>query len=391
MNKLTIKDLNLKDKNLLIRVDFNVPLNDSQEITDDTRIRAALPTIKYALDNGVRKLILMSHLSRPKGKVVDKMRMDPVAVRLKKLLGIPVRKLNDCVGAEIEKEIKESGERVFLLENLRFHVEETKNDGEFSKSLSKLGELYVNDAFGTAHRAHASTAGITKHLKSAAGFLLEKEIEHLGKLIENPEKPFVAIMGGAKVSDKVGVLENLVGKVDKIIIGGGMAYTFLKAQGKSIGNSKLEEDRISVAKKVLNDNRVKIVLPVDHVIADKIDETAEASIVNDEIPDQKIALDIGPKSIELFKQELEDAKTVVWNGPLGFFEMPQFMEGTKQIAQFLANSNAVTVIGGGDTAAAITKLDLTSKMTHISTGGGASLEYLEGKELPGIAALSNRN
>lgn len=389
MDKLSIKDLDLKDKRVLMRVDFNVPLDENLKVTDDTRIKAALPTIKYALDKGAKQLVLMSHLGRPKGKVVEKLRMDPVAGRLQNLLGIPVKKLNDCTGMAIE-EVDKASEKVILLENLRFHPEEEKNDPEFSKSLSRMGELYINDAFGTAHRAHASTEGITKYLPAAAGFLLEKEIEYLGKLLEKPERPFVAILGGAKVSGKVAVLENLVSKVDKIIIGGGMAYTFIKAKGGKIGNSKLEEDSMPIAKKIMADNKVKVILPVDHVIADKVDVTAVTKIVGSDIPFGWIGLDIGPKTRQLFKQELSDAKTVVWNGPLGFFEMPKFMDGTKEIAEFLGTLDATTVIGGGDTAAAISQLGLAGKMTHISTGGGASLEFLEGKTLPGIAALKNK-
>ena len=403
MDKLSIKDLDLKGKRVLMRVDFNVPLADARgcqqknvnglpltpekTVADDMRIKAALPTIKYALDHGAARLVLMSHLGRPKGKVVDGLRMDPVANRLQDLLGEPVKKLDDCVGADIEKEVNNASERVILLENLRFHDAETKNDPQFS---AQLGELYVNDAFGTAHRAHASTEGVTKYLPAAAGFLLQKEIEYLGKVLKSPEKPFVAIMGGAKVSDKVGVLENLVGKVAKVLVGGGMAYTFIKAQGGQIGNSKLEADRIETAKAILADKRVQIVLPTDHVIADKLDASAETKVVEGDIPDGWIGLDIGPQSIELFKKELTGAKTVVWNGPLGYFELAPFMRGTKEIAQFLADLDAVTVIGGGDTAAAIQELGLADKMSHISTGGGASLEFLEGKVLPGIAALKDK-
>lgn len=388
MAKMSIKDMDLNNKRVLIRVDFNVPQDEKQNITDDTRIKAALPTIKYALDNG-SKVILMSHLGRPKG-VTESLRMDPVAKRLGQLLGIPVKKLNDCIGPEVETQVKDAKEKVILLENLRFHAEEEKNDPVFAKALSQLGDIYINDAFGTAHRAHASTEGVTKYLPSAAGFLLEKEIKYLGQLLQNPQKPFIAILGGAKVSDKVAVIQNLVGKVDKLVIGGGMAYTFLKAEGISVGNSKLEKDSIPIAESLLNDKRTKIVLPLDHVIADKIDANANVKTVDVNIPDGWIALDIGPKTIELFKKEIFDAKTVVWNGPLGLFEMPQFMNGTKKIAEFLTTLNAVTVIGGGDTAAAIAELGLENKMTHVSTGGGASLEFLEGKELPGIAALKDK-
>lgn len=390
MSKMSIKDLDLKGKRVLMRVDFNVPQDEKGEITDDTRIKAALPTIKYAIENGASKIILMSHLGRPKG-VTESLRLDPVARRLEKLLGVPVKKLNDCIGPEIEKQSRDSKEKVVLLENLRFHPEEEKNNPEFSKSLAKLGDVYINDAFGTAHRAHASTEGVAKYLPSAAGFLLEKEIKYLGKLLESPDKPFTAILGGAKVSDKVAVIKNFVGKVDKLIIGGGMAYTFLKAQGVNVGNSKLEKDSIPVADELLKDKRVKIVLPTDHVIADKIEAGANVKTTTDNnIPDGWIALDIGPKTIELFKKELKDAKTILWNGPLGLFENPQFMAGTKAIAEYVTTINAVTVIGGGDTAAAVSELGLEGKMTHVSTGGGASLEFLEGIELPGIAALKDK-
>jgi phosphoglycerate kinase len=390
MAKMSIKDVDLKNKRVLIRVDFNVPLNDKKEVTDDTRIKAALPTIKYAVENGASKVILMSHLGRPKG-VTEGLRMDPVANRLEKLLGMPVKKLNDCVGPETEKEARDAKEKIVLLENLRFHAEEEKNDPKFCEGLSKFGDVYINDAFGTAHRAHASTEGVTKYLPGAAGFLLEKEIKYLGKLLENPDKPFVAILGGAKVSDKVAVIKNFVGKVDKLIIGGGMAYTFLKAQGINIGNSKLEKDSIPVADELLKNKNVKIVLPVDHVISDKFEAGGNVkTTLDNSIPDGWIALDIGPKTIELFKKELKDTKTILWNGPLGLFENPIFMAGTKAIAEYLTTINAVTVIGGGDTAAAVAELGLDGKMTHVSTGGGASLEFLEGIELPGIAALKNK-
>lgn len=390
MAKMGIKDVDLKNKRVLIRVDFNIPLNEKLEITDDTRIKAALPTIKYAIDNGASKIILMSHLGRPKG-VTEGLRMDPVAKRLEKLLGIPVKKLNDCVGQDIEKQVNEAKEKVVLLENLRFHAEEEKNDPKFSEGLSKMGDVYINDAFGTAHRAHASTEGVTKYLSGAAGFLLEKEIKYLGKLLESPDKPFVAILGGAKVSDKVAVIKNFVGKVDKLIIGGAMAYTFLKAQGVNTGNSKLEKDSIVIADGLLKNKNIKIVLPVDHVIADKFEAGANVKTTSDNsIPDGWMALDIGPKTRELFKKELSDAKTILWNGPLGLFENPEFMAGTKEIAEYITTTKAVTVIGGGDTAAAVAELGLETKMTHVSTGGGASLEFLEGIDLPGIAALKDK-
>jgi len=392
MDKLTIKDLQLKDKRVLMRVDFNVPLDINLNITDDTRIKSALPSITYVLDKGAKRLILMSHLGRPKGKIVDGLKMNPVAVRLQELLGIPVKKLDDCIGPEIERKIENAGEKVILLENLRFHPEEKKNGPEFSHALSKLGQVYINDAFGTAHRAHASTYGITKYLPSAAGFLIEKEIQYLGKLLKNPEKPFIAILGGAKVSDKMGILKNLTGRLQKIIIGGGMAYTFIKAQGNNIGSSKLENDSIPTAKSILNDKNIKVILPIDHIAAEKIDAEAPSRIIDgNNIPNGWIGLDIGPKTRELFKKELAEAKTIIWNGPLGMFELPQFMEGTSEIAEFITGLNAATVIGGGDTAAAIYKLGLAGRMTHVSTGGGASLEFLEGKTLPGITALTDKD
>ena len=395
MDKQTIKDVNIKGKKVLIRVDFNVPLDASLKITDDTRITAAIPTIEYAIKQGA-KVILMSHLGRPDGKVVDKMRMDPVAKRLGVLLCKQVKKLNDCVGADIKSEVDKMKEGdVILLENLRFHAEEEKNDPAFAKQLASLGDIYVNDAFGTAHRAHASTEGVAKYLPAVSGFLLEKEIEYLGTALESPKKPFAAILGGAKVSDKIGVIENLIKKVDIIIIGGGMAYTFLKAKGKNIGSSKLEIDKVAVAKSLLKkaeEKGVKIILPVDHIIADKIDVKANIKEQpSEDIPDGWMAVDIGPKTITLFKQALKPVKTIVWNGPLGIFEMTPFSEGTKEVGEFIANLKGVTtIIGGGDTAAAVSKFGLEAKMTHISTGGGASLEFLEGIELPGIKALNDK-
>jgi phosphoglycerate kinase len=335
----------------------------------------------------------MSHLGRPDGKVVAKYSLKPVAVRLKELLGEDVLFMNDCVGEDVKKSIDSSRERIILLENLRFHAEEEGNDSSFAKQLASLGEVFVNDAFGTAHRAHASTEGVTHFLKSAAGFLLEKEIQYLGSAAEAPAKPFMVILGGAKVSDKIGMIENLLPKADAIIVGGGMAYTFLKAQGKSIGNSKLEKDKIDLAKSILEQAKgvnKEILLPVDNVVVDTIDANAKSEIVGDNIPDGKIAVDIGPKTIKLFEDKLKSAKTIVWNGPLGIFEMDAFSIGTKEVANFIAAMKCTSIIGGGDTAAAIAKFKLEDKMTHISTGGGASLEYLEGKVLPGVAALTNK-
>ena len=393
MDKLTVKDIDLKGKTVLMRADFNVPQDETLKITDDTRIRATLPTIKYILEKGAKKLILMSHLGRPDGKVVAKYSLKPIAERLSSLLGEPVKFLDDCVGEAVKKDIASSKERVVLLENLRFHSEEEANDAGFAKELASLAEIFVNDAFGTAHRAHASTEGVTHYLKSASGFLLEKEIEYLGNAVTNPKKPFMVILGGAKVSDKIGVIENLLPKCDAILIGGGMAYTFLKAKGLQIGNSKLEKDKLDLAKSILGKAtslKKEIVLPIDNVVVDNIAADAKTEIVGENIPEGKIAVDIGPKTIELFKNKLKIAKTIVWNGPLGIFEMDNFANGTKEIADFIGGIGAVTIIGGGDTAAAVVKFRLEDKMTHISTGGGASLEYLEGKTLPGVAALTDK-
>ncbi len=393
MNKKTIKDIDIKGKRVLMRVDFNVPLNKDLKIEDDTRIVAALTTIKYAVDNGAR-LILMSHLGRPKG-IDDSLRLDPVAKRLSELLDKKVIKLNDCIGAEVEKVVAgmKDGD-VVLLENLRFYAEEEKNDSGFAKKLATLGEIYVNDAFGTAHRAHASTEGVTKFLKiSVAGFLLAKEIEYFDKALSNPPKPFVAILGGAKVSDKIMVIENLMKKVDVILIGGGMAYTFLKAQGMEIGSSKLEADKIDVAESIMKKAKelgVKIVLPVDHLIADKVDAISNTRVVTDVVPQGWMAVDIGPKTVDQLKKELRNAKMIIWNGPLGVFEITKFSRGTEDIARFIAGLKTISIIGGGDTASAIAKFGLEHAMSHISTGGGASLEYMEGKILPGVAALNDK-
>ena len=394
MDKKTIKDIDIKGKRVLMRVDFNVPLNKDLQITSDARIKAAIPTIKYALDSGAR-LILMSHLGRPKGKVDEGMRLTPVSERLSVLLGREVIKLDECIGPEVKKVVSgiKDGE-VVLLENLRFHAEETKNDTGFAKELASLGEVYVNDAFGTAHRAHASTEGVTKFLKVAvAGFLLGKEIEYFEKALSDPPKPFVAILGGAKVSDKIMVIENLLDKVNTLLIGGGMAYTFIKAEGKEIGNSKLEPDKLDIARSLKEKARrkgVKMLLPVDHLIADKIDADSSTRVVDETIPQNWMGVDIGPKSVDEFKKELRNAKIVMWNGPLGVFEISKFARGTEDIARFVAGLKAITIIGGGDTASAVSKFGLESSMSHISTGGGASLEYMEGKLLPGIAALNDK-
>ncbi len=394
MVKKTIKDIDLKSKRVLMRVDFNVPLDDKLNITDDIRIRASLPTIKYALEKRA-KVILMSHLGRPDGKVVDSMRLESVAKRLEELLGRKVVKTDDCIGDAVKKTVAsmKPGD-VVLLENLRFHAEEEKNDPAFAKELSSLGDVFVNDAFGTAHRAHASTEGVTKYLPSVAGFLLEKEIEYLGSAVDNPKRPFVAILGGAKVKDKIKVIDNLLNKVDVLLIGGGMAYTFLKAKGKAIGASKLDKDGFDTAKAALDKaakKNIPMLLPVDNVIADKFDANANTKLVGEDIPDGWMGLDIGPKTIKLFEDMLKTAKTVVWNGPMGVFEMDKFTKGTEDVAKFLAGLKGCTVvIGGGDTAAAMSKFKVDKLMTHISTGGGASLEYLEGRPLPGIDALQDK-
>lgn len=394
MNKKSVKDINVKNKRVIVRVDFNVPLDKQLNITDDSRIKGALPTIKYLMDNDA-KVILMSHLGRPDGKVKEELRLTPVAKRLEALMGRKVTKLNDCIGADVEKAVAAMKPRdVILLENLRFHAEEEENDPAFAKKLASLADVFVNDAFGTCHRAHASTEGITKYLPSVSGFLVNKEIEYFEKATSNPAKPYVAILGGAKVSDKIGVINNLLNKVDTILIGGAMAYTFLKSEGINIGKSKLEADKVDLARDILRNAKskhVRILLPVDHVVADKVDASAKTETVSGGgIPDGKIGLDIGPETVAEFEKVLKDAKTVVWNGPVGFFEIKPFSKGTEELAKFLTRTKATTIIGGGDTAAAVYELGLEGKMSHISTGGGASLEYLEGKTLPGIAALNDR-
>lgn len=393
MNKLTVKEVDLKDKKVIMRADFNVPLDESLNITDDNRIQAALPTIKYILEQAPKKLILMSHLGRPKGEVVETMRLTPVAKKIEELTGEKVLMLDDCVGDAVKQAIESAEENIVLLENLRFHKEETKNDPDFSAQLASLADIYVNDAFGTAHRAHASTEGITKYLTSVAGFLLQKEIEYIGKAVESPEKPFVVILGGAKVSDKILLVENLLKKADTILIGGGMAYTFLKALGKPIGKSLLEEDKMDIAKGLLEKAKelgVKIVLSSDYVVVEDFGNAAARKTV-DVIPDGWESVDIGPKTIQEFKNVLSTAKTIVWNGPVGVFEVDEYGEGTKAVAEYLASlKDAITIVGGGDSAAAVKKYNLSDAMTHISTGGGASLEYLEGKVLPGLAALTDK-
>ncbi len=395
MNKKTVRDIDVKGKKVLVRCDFNVPLDkETGEITDNRRIRAAIPTIQYLLENN-SKVILCSHLGRPKGEVNPKYSLKPVAKELSKLLGKEVKLAKDVIGEDAKRlvsNIKE-GEAI-LLENVRFHSEEEKNDSEFSKALASFAEVYVNDAFGTSHRAHSSTAGVADYLPAVSGFLIEKELEFLGEALENPKRPFVAILGGAKVSDKIGVIENLIDKVDTLIIGGGMSYTFFKAQGLNIGTSICEEDKIDLAKSLLEKAKAKgvqLLLPVDNKVAKEFsNEVDYIEVASNEIPDGYMGLDIGSKTIEAFKHVLENAKTVVWNGPLGVFEFEKFAVGTNEVAKILANLDATTIIGGGDSAAAIEKLGLADKMTHISTGGGASLEFLEGKVLPGIDCLQNK-
>ena len=395
MSKKTVRDINVAGKKVLVRCDFNVPI-DSQtgKITDNRRIRAAIPTIQYLLDNNA-KVILCSHLGRPKGEVNPKYSLKPVAEELSKLLGKEVKLAKDVIGPDAEELTSNmKNQDVVLLENVRFHKEEEKNDPEFAKKLASFAEIYVNDAFGTAHRAHASTAGVADYLPAVSGFLIEKELEFLGKALENPERPFVAILGGAKVSDKIGVIENLLEKVDTLIIGGGMAYTFYKALGHDIGTSICEEDKIDLAKTILEkakQKNVKLLLPLDNHVSSEYSNDGEDNFVDkEEIPDGFMGLDIGPRTIEAFKESIKTAKTVLWNGPLGVTEFPKFAEGTRAIANALAQSQAVTIIGGGDSAAAIEKMGLADKMTHISTGGGASLEFLEGKVLPGIDCLNDK-
>ena len=393
MAKLSIEDLDLKGKRVLIRVDFNVPLKEGK-VADDTRIRAALPTIKYAIEKGA-KVILVSHLGRPKGKVVDELRMDPVAERLSELLGKPVKKAPDCVGDEVKKMVEELKEGdVLLLENVRFHPEEEKNDPEFARQLAELADYFVQDAFGTAHRAHASTVGVGEYLPAACGFLMKKEIDYFTRALTSPERPFLAILGGAKVSDKIGVLKNLLEKVDGIIIGGGMAYTFLKAKGFEVGNSLLEEERIEFAKEVMekaHQKGMEFLLPKDHVIAKEVKEGAETQVTPDEnVPSGWKGVDIGPKSIAEAKGLIAKAKTIIWNGPMGVFEIDEFANGTKEIAWAVAESSALSIVGGGDTVSAVEKFGVKDKISHISTGGGASLELLEGKELPGIKIIKEK-
>ncbi len=393
--KLSVQDLDVKGKRVFLRVDFNVPQDSQGRITDDTRIKEALPTVKLLVDRGA-KLIIASHLGRPKGKVDEKLRLDPVAKRLSDLLARPVAKAKDCSGAEVKKaaDALKDGEAL-MLENIRFNPGEEKNDEGFSKELASMADLYVNDAFGTAHRAHASTVGITKFVKkSAGGFLLSKELRYLDAAVNDPERPFTAILGGAKVSTKITVIKQLADKVDNMLIGGGMAYTFLRAMNMEVGKSLIDEERIMDAKeilKILIDKNVKWLLPFDHIITTQIDADAPVrTVMREGIPDDAIAVDIGPNTARMFANVITKSKTVVWNGPMGIFEIEPFARGTYSIAQTLADSPATTIVGGGDSVAAINKLGIADKFTHVSTGGGASLEMLEGKSLPGIEALTDK-
>lgn len=397
MNKLSIDNVELKGKRVLVRVDFNVPLDENLNITDDIRITESLPTIKKIIEED-GKAILMSHLGRPKGSPNSKYSLKPVAKRLSELLGKEVKLAPDCIGAEVKTLVDSMKDGdVLLLENVRFHTEEEKNVPEFAKQLAELGDVYINDAFGSAHRAHASTEGITKFIKvCAAGYLMQKELDYLGGAITNPKRPYVAILGGAKISGKIDVINNLLNKVDTLIVGGGMAYTFYKAQGKEIGTSLLESEKVDLAKEVLDNVKrsgVKFLLPVDVVVASEFNNDSPSTVVSvDAIPADKMGLDIGPETVKLFGNELLNAKTIVWNGPMGVFEMDNFAKGTNAIAQALADATAkgaITVIGGGDSAAAIAKAGLKDKVSHVSTGGGASLEFLEGKALPGVIALND--
>ncbi|MDG5786594.1 phosphoglycerate kinase [Evansella sp. AB-P1] len=394
MNKKSLRDIDVKGKRVFCRVDFNVPMKNG-EVSDDTRIRAALPTIKHLADQGA-KVILASHLGRPKGEVVEELRLDAVAKRLSDLLGKDVSKTNEVFGEEPKKAVEGLSEGdVLLLENVRFEKGEEKNDPELAKQLAELADVYVNDAFGAAHRAHASTEGIAHHLPAVAGFLMEKELEVLGKALLNPERPFTAIIGGAKVKDKIGVIENLLEKVDNLIIGGGLAYTFIKAKGHEVGNSLLEEDKIDLAKEFMakaEEKGVKFYMPVDGVVADKFGADATTQVVDiDSIPADWESLDIGPKTIDIYRDVILSSKLVIWNGPMGVFELEPFANGTISVAKALADAEqAYTVIGGGDSAAAVEKFHLAESMDHISTGGGASLEFMEGKELPGVVALNDK-
>jgi phosphoglycerate kinase len=395
VEKKTIKDARVGGKRVLVRVDFNVPLDiNTGTITDDSRIKSTLPTIKYLIDHKA-KVILCSHLGRPKGEVVEGLRMKPAAERLSQLIKLPVLTASDCIGVEVQKTVDSLKDRdILLLENLRFHPEEEKNDPNFAKALAELADIYVDDAFGTAHRAHASTVGVAKYLPAFCGFLMEKELKTLGKLLANPKHPFAALLGGAKVSDKIGFIQNILKKVEILLIGGGMATNFLKVKGYEVGRSKVETDKLDLANNVLKyieKNGISLSLPVDVTVTDSIDNQAEGKIaLVTEMPLEKYIVDIGPKTIELFSQQLKKCRTIFWNGPMGIYEIPQFANGTKAMVNLLASLRVTTIVGGGSTAEVVEEMNLTDKMTHVSTGGGASLEFLEGKTLPGVAVLQDK-
>ena len=395
MEKKTVRDIETKGKRVLVRVDFNVPRDKSTgAITDDSRIRAAIPTIRYLVDRGA-KVILCSHLGRPKGKVSEELRLAPVGERLSQLLGKPVKCAPDCIGPEVEGSVAvmRPGD-VLLLENLRFHPEEEENDPQFARSIASLADIYVNDAFGTAHRAHASTAGVADYLPAVSGFLMEKELEFLGKALADPVRPFAMIVGGAKVADKITLLENILQEVDVLIIGGGMANTFLRAQGYDVGNSRVEDERLDFARDLMEKaakKSIHLLLPADAVVAEEFSpDSAHKTVSLTDVPDGWLILDIGPESVKRFGDELNGCKTIVWNGPMGVFEFPAFAEGTRALASLIAELDATTIIGGGDTAAAVAEMGLAARITHVSTGGGASLEFLEGKTLPGVAVLLDK-
>ncbi|RNF39336.1 phosphoglycerate kinase [Planococcus salinus] len=393
MQKMTMKDLDLKGKRVFCRVDFNVPM-EGGKVTDDTRIRAAIPTIRYLMDNGA-KVILASHLGRPKGEVNEEMRLSAAGARLSELVHKEVKSLDESIGEKVEQAIAAMNEgEIVLLENVRFHPGEEKNDEELAKAFASLADVYVNDAFGAAHRAHASTAGIANYLPAVSGLLLEKELDVLGKALSDPERPFTAIIGGAKVKDKIGVIDHLLDKVDHLLIGGGLSYTFSKAQGHEIGKSLVEEDKLELAKSFIQkaeEKGVRLYLPIDAVVASEFSKDADTKAVKiEEIPADWMGLDIGPETAELYAEVINKSKLVIWNGPMGVFEMPPFANGTKAVAEAMAETSAYTVIGGGDSAAAVEKFNVADQMDHISTGGGASLEFMEGKDLPGVTALSDK-
>ncbi len=395
MAKKTIRDIEVGGKKVLVRVDFNVPLDmKTGAITDDSRIRAALPTIRYLVDHKA-KVILSSHLGRPDGKVVEGLRMAPIAQRLSQLVGLPVSTTSDCIGSDVEKAVNDLKEGdILLLENIRFHAEEEANDLSFAQALAKLADIYVDDAFGTAHRAHASTVGVVEYLPAVAGFLMEKELKALGSVMTNPDHPFCALLGGAKVSDKIGLIQNILDKVDLLLIGGGMAATFFKAQGYEVGLSLVETDKQNLAQKLMDaakQNGASLLLPTDVVVADSISAEATGDAVSiANIPSNKYVVDIGPQTIEVFSQQIRQCRTVFWNGPMGVYEIPQFARGTKTMVELLASIKATTIVGGGSTAEIVEEMKLTQKMTHVSTGGGASLKFLEGKSLPGVAVLLDK-